>query len=291
MILITGATGRYGSSVLQHLGDKVPAGDVAVLARDERKAVALRAAGYDVRMADFDDVDSLPEAFAGIERMLFVSTMSLTRGEQQRSVVDAAVAAGIGHIVYTGLSIRDIDTSHTANVMRSHFETERHIVDSGVTYTFMRNTMYGEALPDIAMPTYAENTITLAGGTGRAAYALRPELAEAAANVMLHDGHANRVYELTGAAAWSYADVAEELTRQGLLGGEVGYRATGPDEFAALLERTPLPPFVQQLTLNTVRDVADGQYDNATDDLASLLGRDPAHLSEIVRVAFERVRD
>ncbi len=51
----------------------------------------------------------------------------MNRAHQQRQVVDAAVAAGVEHIVYTGLAIRDIASSEVRDIMSSHFETEDHI--------------------------------------------------------------------------------------------------------------------------------------------------------------------
>lgn len=48
----------------------VPISDIAVLARTEEKAAPLKAAGFDVRLADYSDLTALEQAFTGIDRLL-----------------------------------------------------------------------------------------------------------------------------------------------------------------------------------------------------------------------------
>src|SRR5438876_794853 len=55
------------------------------------------------RFADFDVIDSLAAGFAGVNRLLLISTDALDsrrRAGQHRAAIDAAVAAGVGHVVY-----------------------------------------------------------------------------------------------------------------------------------------------------------------------------------------------
>ncbi|WP_274010367.1 NmrA family NAD(P)-binding protein, partial [Escherichia coli] len=67
----------------------------------------LAAQGVQVRAADFDDPQSLPAAFAGVGRMLLISTDRLDRpgyrAEQHGRAIAAAEQAGVGHVVYTSM--------------------------------------------------------------------------------------------------------------------------------------------------------------------------------------------
>ena len=72
-IMVTGATGKLGSIVIETLLETVPAKDLAVSVRNPEKAENLRARGVDVRYGDFDQPDTLDKAFAGIDRLLIVS--------------------------------------------------------------------------------------------------------------------------------------------------------------------------------------------------------------------------
>ncbi|MCW5719790.1 MAG: SDR family oxidoreductase [Devosia sp.] len=284
MILISGATGNLGREVVAQLKTQIPAGDFVVLARDADKAGHFIDQGIAVRIADFDDPDSLSAAFKGIDTFLFVSTTSHDRARQQMRAVDIAAANGIKRIVYTGLAIKDIDTSAVRDLMLSHFQTEDHIRASGMAYTFMRNTMYAEAIPQIAGPKAPSDGIFLPGGDGRVPYALRSEMAEAAANVLLQSGHIGKTYDITGLGSWTYGDVAESLSKQA--GRPLRYQDISPAALQQALKAAELPEFMIWLTLGTLRDIKAQQYDLPSDDLANLLGRAPAKLDSMMQVVF-----
>lgn len=284
MILIGGSTGQLGKEVVAQLLRRKAQGTFAVLARDRGKAKIYEDQGIEVRYGDFDTPEDLGSVFAGIDRFLFISTMSQNRGAQQGHVVDAAKAAGVRQIIYTGLAIRDIKTSAVRNLMESHFETEDRIRASGMEWTFLRNSMYAEAIAQIAGPNALTEGVFLPGGTGRVPYALRSEMGEAAANLLLQGGHEGKIYTLTGNSAWSYADVAASLSR--LTGRALGYHDIPEEELAHGLKAAGMPDFVIWLTLGTIRDIRAGQYDVASDDLATLLGRAPQALDPMIRAVF-----
>lgn len=57
-ILVTGATGKLGSMVVEILLKSVPAINIAVCVRDPQKAQDLSALGVDVRYGDFNHFNS-----------------------------------------------------------------------------------------------------------------------------------------------------------------------------------------------------------------------------------------
>lgn len=284
MILVAGGTGHLGSHVVQCLRSSLAADDFAVLARDRAKAERVLPTGVEVRIADYDRPEELPKALAGVDKLLFISTMSMNRAEQQKRVVDAAVAAGVGHILYTGLSIRDIESSGVRELMRSHFETEAHIEASGVPFTFLRNTMYAEAIPIIIGPQATEHGIHLPGGTGRVPYASRAEMGEAAANVLLQAGHERKIYEVCGPEAYSYAEIAEVLSK--VTGRPLQYHDISPEEHRAALTAAGLPDFMIDLTAGTLQDIREGQYEVERRDLEKLLGRRPMNLIKMIELSM-----
>jgi uncharacterized protein YbjT (DUF2867 family) len=44
------------------------------------------------------------------------------------------------------------------------------------------------------------------------AYALRREMGEAAANILLQNGHENKIYDITGSELYAYDDIAKALS-------------------------------------------------------------------------------
>jgi len=72
-ILVTGATGKLGSKVVESLLKSIPTSDLAVSVRNPEKAEGLRARGIEVRQGDFDNPETLDNAFTGIDRLLIIS--------------------------------------------------------------------------------------------------------------------------------------------------------------------------------------------------------------------------
>ena len=77
-ILVTGSTGGLGCQTLDFLLERVPAAQLAALARDPAKLADFAARGVDVRQGDYLDRASLEAAFQGIDRLFFISAPSFT---------------------------------------------------------------------------------------------------------------------------------------------------------------------------------------------------------------------
>lgn len=284
MILISGATGHLGKAVVDQLLARGALGQFAILVRNEEKAKPFVDQGIEVRIADFDHPKTLDQAFSGIDKFLFISTMSMERGAQQSEVVKAATVAGMRHIFYTGLAIRDIAHSHTRDLMQSHFDTEEHIRNSGIKFTFFRNTIYAESLNQILGPAALENGIYLPSGTGKTPYATRTEMGEAIANALLGQGHEGKTYTITGLKSWSFDDIAKTLGQQ--TGRTLPYVNISAQDLETRLKAAGLPDFAIWLTLNTIQDIKEGQYDIPSNDLETLLGRDPKDLPAMLSEIF-----
>jgi NAD(P)H dehydrogenase (quinone) len=285
MILVTGATGHLGSAVIDYLAAHSAKDQFIALARSATKAAALKARGIQVRIADFDQPDSLREAFKAVDKVLLISTMENNRLEQHINVIDAAKQAGVKHVLYTGLAIQNIATSQVRELMQSHFQTEDYLAQSGLDYTFLRNSMYADAIPLIVGEAVLQRGIYLPGGAGKVPYVLRREMGEAAARVLLEAGHAGKTYHIAGSRAYSYAEVAEQLTR--LSGKPVDYVDADPDEFVQNLQKFGLPEFLIYLTSGTVLDIKAHQYEVAANDLAQILGRESLSLQDMLQELYK----
>ena len=137
-MLVTGATGQFGGLVVADLIKRGLAGRLAVSVRQTERAAGLKAQGVDVRQGDFDDPASLARAFAGVERLLLVSTTddNETRIRQHKTAVRAAQEAGVKFIVYTSIAHADHNPLGLAEVHRA---TEAAIRASGMPYAFLRS--------------------------------------------------------------------------------------------------------------------------------------------------------
>lgn len=280
MILVTGATGHLGRSVVQQLKQQLQNNEFAVLARNLEKAKPYVNEHIEVREGDFNQPESLVKAFQGIDKLLLISTMEMNRFEQHKNVIDAAREAGVQHVYYTGLSIQNIENSAVKDLMISHFQTEDYLKASGLKYTLLRNTMYAEAIPQIIGERVIDTGIQLSGGAGKVPYVLRAELGEAIANALIQNDHENKVYELVGSQTYSYQDIADELSQLKTI--PVEYHDLTEEAYQQLLKRIGLPEFLIYLTHGTVIDIKHQQYEVQSQDLEKLLGRPSQSLKSML---------
>ncbi|WP_176693036.1 NAD(P)H-binding protein, partial [Listeria monocytogenes] len=139
--LVTGATGGLGGYALNYLKELVPMSDIYALVRSKEKGADLKAAGFNIRVGDYSDAESMKQAFAGIDRVLFVSGAPGNRQVEHENVINAAKKAGVSYIAYTSFAGADKSTSALAE---DHFFTEKEIEKSGIAHTFLRNNWYFE---------------------------------------------------------------------------------------------------------------------------------------------------
>ncbi|MEV8639291.1 NAD(P)H-binding protein [Streptosporangium sp. NPDC051023] len=270
MIVISAATGALGRLTVDHLLTRVPPGEIVAAVRRPSAAADLAARGVGVRHADYDDGESLREAFDGADRLLLISSPELDparRLSQHLTAVEAAVSAGVGALAYT--SFLGADTSGEG-VTEAHHATEKAILGSGLPYTILRNPYYSEAFvnPGLSAAVAAGELRDGTGGRGLNT-ALKADLAEAAANALTGDGHLGRGYDLTG-PLWTYPQLARTLAQAS--GVPVAYRE-GPDEATGPMR-----------WLNA--QVRAGALERQSDDLQRLLGRPPVSLARAVEAAL-----
>ena len=210
MIVVTGATGRLGQLVIDGLLPQVPPAQIVAAVRTPAKAGSLAARGVTVRAADYNEPEQLRAAFTGADRVLLISSNDPRQSvTQHTAVIEAARQAGAGLLAYTSLWHADTSTLLTAV---PHRLTEPIIRDSGVPYTFLRNNLYTEHYAPQIRQAVTSGTFVGSAGTGRVASATRADYAAAAVAVLTGHGHENKVYELGGDVAWSYAELAAVLS-------------------------------------------------------------------------------
>mgnify|MGYP000315252784 CR=1 FL=1 len=284
-ILVTGATGHLGNIVVENLLKKVSAGQISTLVRDEAKAQALKAKGVTVNIGSYQDIHSLNNAMKGIDKVLLISSSDFNdRIGQHKNVVDAAKQAGVKHILYTGVTLKDIAASPLQTLLQDHFQTEDYIKESGLSFTFLQNSLYAEVIPMFVGEDVLKTGIFFPAGEGKVPFAVRKDLGEAIAIILAGEGHENKTYHLTASKTYSFADIAAELTT--LSGKKVNYTSPEDDAFEDMLKQFGLPEEIVLMSVLFAKGIKNNDFNMADGTLESILGREQTDLRMFLKEAF-----
>jgi NAD(P)H dehydrogenase (quinone) len=285
-LLVTGATGELGSLTVDALLKRVSPRQLVALVRDPAKASDMIAKGVDVRQGDYFDLDSLIKAFEGVDKILMVSAVAFTdRITQHLNVISAARTSGVKHIVYTSIQRRPGSTLEISMVTQSDKATEEALIKSGLTYTILRNSLYLDVLPFMVGSDVFEHGVRMTKGDNKAAIVARSDLAEANAVVLTQSGHENKTYTLGASEAFSFKDLAVELSR--ISGKSVEFIGVSWEEFARRLEAMGVPKPAAEFMCEWSNAVSTGEFAEVTKDLEHLIGREPLNYKTFFRRAFE----
>jgi uncharacterized protein YbjT (DUF2867 family) len=272
MIIITGATGALNGATVEHLLERMPATELAVAVRNPAKAKHFADRGVQVRHADYAVPDSLPAAFDGADQLLLVSS-SDPRADAvslHRAAIDAAVAAGVGRIVYTSHQGAAADTPFGPG--RDHAATEKLLSESGVPWTSLRNGFYAHSL-NLLLGPWRDTGLIAVPADGPVSWTAREDLAEAASIILASDGTYDGPTTLTANAAPTFADIAaiaSELTNR-----DIRYEVIGEDAWIATQLAAGQEEFMARFLLGMYQAAHAGFFAGVDPLLGRLLGREP----------------
>src|SRR4030042_3287098 len=210
MLGITGATGKLGAKIASRLeksGERQ-----RLIVRDASRAPYLNRTEI-AQASSYGDKQAMEKALSGVKTLFLVSAHDrmgviqnaakkglpappYDRLQEQISAIDAAVEAGVSHIIY--LSFLNAADNATFVLAREHFLTEQHIRNTGVSFTFLRPCLYMENVP---LRVSKDGIIKAPAGNGRAAWVTRDDIADVVVAVLTGTGHEGHIYDVTGPEA------------------------------------------------------------------------------------------
>ena len=288
MILITGATGNFGSATLNFLVEKgVQPNEIKALVRNEASATASLEKGIGIAIGSYDDYDSLTKAFTGVDQLLLVSGNDIeNRLQQHLNVINAAKEVGVKHIVYTSFQRKnETPSSPLWMVAHSHLETEKALKESGLSYTILKNNLYMDFLPGFIGEHVLENkTIYVPAENGTISAVLRSEMAEAAATILSSKGHENKEYDFTNNEALSYSEIAKIISE--ISGKSITYISPSAAEYQTTLKGFGLPDEAVGVFTSFAVGQAEGELEKVSTDLEKILQRKPVSVRSFLEKTY-----
>lgn len=281
--LVTGANGHLGRLAVQALLTRgVAAADVVATARNLDSITDLADLGVVTRRADYTDPASLKEAFAGVDRVLLVSSSAVgERVAQHANVIDAAREAGVQLLGYT--SITRADTSQLI-LAAEHRATEELLAASGLPTVLLRNSWYLENYTEQLAPALEHGAVLGSAGAGRVSAATRADYAAAAAAALVADDQAGAIHELGGDVAFTLEEYAATLATES--GRDVAYADLPPADFSAALVGAGVPEGFAGILADSDLGIARGDLFVDSGDLSRLIGRPTTTPAEAIRAAL-----
>jgi NAD(P)H dehydrogenase (quinone) len=274
LIAVTGATGVIGGRVATLLAERgVPQ---RLVVRDPGRAQQLDRA--ETAVASYDEPDAMRAAFAGADTLLLVSAAEHPdRVRQHIAAVDAAAEAGVRRVIYT--SFLGAAAEATFTLARHHWVTEQRLRDSGMTFTFLRDSLYLDFLPFMAGEA---GVIRGPAGDGRFAPVARADVSDVATAVLL-DGsgaHDGQTYDVTGSTLRTMTEWAAELSAAA--GREVRYQEETVEEAWVSRAVYGAPEWEVEGWITSYVAVATGELAVATDVVQRVAGHPPRELIDLV---------
>ena len=270
-IAIAGATGRVGSALIARLASDTL--DLVALTRNPGAARQL--SGTSSVMADFDTPLTLDAAMCGVERLFLAHGSSPRQVSNEIALIDAAVAAGVSHIV----KLSAMGPPSKLHPFDWHMQIEAHLSMSDVGYTVIRPTSFVDIMAQAGAPV-AGGTWGGAAGDGLVNFIDTRDVAAVARIALLDNTYvaAQRAYHLTGPKPVSMAEIAAELSR--LLGRTVSYRRRSSAEQREVLLASGLGEPTAEILLGLDRLFLESALAETTSTVADLTGSAPTSVAD-----------
>jgi uncharacterized protein YbjT (DUF2867 family) len=283
MILVTGASGLTGTEVVRALSSRgVP---VRALVRNAATTNAAKAAalaalpGVAVVEGDLGRAESLGAALRGVDRAMLISASAADMAEIQSTFIDAAVAAGVPYVVKLSGIMPEVDSPF--RFARMHGEVERHLERSGLAWTHLRAGEFMHAYFRQVPSIVNRGVLALPMADARIASIDIVDIARVAADVLTGEGHAGRIYPITGPASLTMVDVAQKLSAA--TGNEIRYVAVAPEDARAAQLANGVPEYTADGLYELFAERRKGKESTVWPTIGEVFGWQPASFDDFAR--------
>ncbi|MCU7370032.1 SDR family oxidoreductase [Paucibacter sp. O1-1] len=274
---ISGASGKLGKAILSELQARGGEGHQVVAISRTPESVD---GAFEARYGDYDNPQSLLAAYASLDRLVIIPSSDVRpgiRGTHFVSAIDAAVKAGVGHIVMiSSAATREVAEP---SMYAPYWTGEQHLFRAAQRWTILRMNYYAESFAQIAPMLFVAGVLP-GLGEARIGYVSRDDLGAAAAGILLGEGHAGAIYSATGPSALSGPDRATLLSEAA--GKPIKFVVVDEAQLRSELVQGGMPVEYIDALVDIEKSYVAGSFDIVTGDVERLAGRPPRSLRDVL---------
>lgn len=273
-ILVTGASGNLGRSVVAALQDR----GLNVVGGSTRPEAASLPDGISAVKADYRDPASIAAALQGMEGIfLMAPPMDPEAPSLLNPFIDQAKNSGVGHIVFNSALGVDQNESAPLRVI------EQHLMASGLNYTILRPNFFMENFSTgFIAPMIAKGGIYLAADEAPTSFISAGDIAAVAAAAFARKSYGVE-YNLTGPAALNHTEAAAIISEAS--GKTIRYHSLSEEEMLQGARDQGMPEGAVQYMAVLYQAVRNGWTAMVTDDVQKAVGRAPISFADFARNA------
>jgi uncharacterized protein YbjT (DUF2867 family) len=156
---------------------------------------------------------------------------------------------------------------------------EQALRDSGAEWTIVRASWFQENFSEKFMvESVIAGEVALPVGRVSEPFVSADDIADVAVAALTEDGHANRLYEVTGPRLMTFADAIGEIAKAA--GREIEFVSITTPEYLAALKALGEPEEVTDFIGFLFDEVLDGRNESLTDGVQRALGRPPRDFAD-----------
>lgn len=259
-ILIIGKNGKTGARVNQRL---------------QALGYATRPVSRSTSPAfDWDDPSTWASAIQGTRAAYVTYQPDLAVPNAQAAIKDfvrIAAENGLQHIVL--LSGRGEEGAQRA---------EQVLKDSGIAWNIVRCSWFFQNFSESFMlDGILDGELVLPAGNTVEPFVDADDIADVVVATLTEDGHRNKLYELTGPRALSFAQCVQEISEA--LGRPVKYTTVPVDDYIDAIRKQGIPEDLQWLLRELFTIVFDGRNSKVMTGIEEALGRAPSDFNTYVQ--------
>jgi len=271
-ILVTGATGNIGGEIVRLLKEK----NADFVAATNSRSVG----GVDSVSLNFADTQSIEAAMQGISTLFMVLANHPDMLTWGKNVIDIAKKCGVKHIVRSGGSLADENSS--ISVRKVLAETDRYLKESGIDYTITAPNFFMQNFINFHGDDYKNGALYLPAGDGKVAWVDVRDIAAVNAEVLLNpEKYRNQTLTITGAKVLSYTEAVAVMND--VLGKDVKYVAVSDEDAINAMTEMKFPEFLIDLMIDLNQCIRKGFAEETATTVKDITGNDAISFERFVQ--------